>query len=215
MMTERSIMPAGPPPPARAQTQILIGPTPPPPAPSRALRLLYAYEHHKERYVFGGSDPTAFFGHTNNMAARREAFDRHGPFDERARGGDTLFVRRVVDGEGLPAIAYEPGLRVEHLEIESLGDYFGKIHTYGRSQAMYSQVLPARQLTSAERWRIYRAAVRGERLSPVGSAALLALLGVGMLYWRAGARAARRGWTDGVVAAECLAHAAEFSGGRA
>jgi hypothetical protein len=47
--------------------------------------------------VLQSHEKTAYYGFANDMAIRRETFDRHGPFLERRRGADTIFVRRVVD----------------------------------------------------------------------------------------------------------------------
>ena len=62
--------------------------------------LLSAYEAKKDELVFNSRSPELYYGFTNNMAVRKSTFDTYGPFVERPRGSDTIFVRRVVDGEG-------------------------------------------------------------------------------------------------------------------
>ena len=61
-----------------------------------ALSMLAAYEAEIHAHIFSGEDHGPLFGYTNNMAVRREIFDRCGPFLQTARGADSVFVDRVV-----------------------------------------------------------------------------------------------------------------------
>ena len=71
------------------------------PAPDEGLnRLLGDYEVTKDRWVLSGNEPVKYYGFTNTMATCRVAWERYGPFDDRLRGSDTIFVRRLVNGEG-------------------------------------------------------------------------------------------------------------------
>ncbi len=76
-------------------TEIVIGGYVPP-ADSASIGLLAQYENAKDAFVFSSGIPELYYGHTNNMAVRRTTFERFGPFVERRRGADTIFVRRVV-----------------------------------------------------------------------------------------------------------------------
>ena len=163
-----------------------------PAGPSAALRLLAAYEHYKDLYIFDSPDPTVYYGHTNNLTARRETLEAFGPFVERRRGADVIFTRRTVDGRGCEAVRYEPLARVEHLEITDLITYYRKNFIYGRSRRRYSRIMHARPLRPGERLSIYAHAVRSEGLGLAAAASLLALLGVGVSCWYAGALTALR-----------------------
>jgi glycosyltransferase involved in cell wall biosynthesis len=158
----------------------------------RALALLSLYEHHKDRHIFGSPDPLVYYGHTNNLTARREALEAFGPFVERRRGADVIFTRRTVEAWGCDTVRYEPRAIVDHLEIDALGTYYRKIFVYGRSRRNYSRIMPARPLSTRERLTIWAAAVRGGELGPAEAAKLLALLGVGVGCWYAGALSALR-----------------------
>ncbi|MEB3166846.1 MAG: glycosyltransferase family A protein, partial [Cyanobacteriota bacterium] len=60
--------------------------------------MVSSYEEKKDQLTFNSSTPDVYYGYTNNMMVRRSIFDRYGPFVERSRGADTIFVRRVVNG---------------------------------------------------------------------------------------------------------------------
>lgn len=159
---------------------------------SSALALLAVYEHYKDLYIFASDDPTVYYGHTNNLSARREALDAFGPFVEHRRGADVIFVRRTVESWGSASVQYEPRARVEHLEVADLPAYYRKVVIYGRSRRRYSRIIYARPLRMGERMSIYTRAVRSEQLGPVAAAKLLALLGIGVGCWYAGALSALR-----------------------
>ncbi len=64
---------------------------------SPPLRVLADYEAKKAAYVFTGDRKDIYYGYTNNMAVRRDAFDKVGPFQEWMRGADVMLVHRVLD----------------------------------------------------------------------------------------------------------------------
>jgi glycosyltransferase involved in cell wall biosynthesis len=173
------------------QVEVLIGPSQPA-GRGRGLRLLGAYEEAKERFILDSDDPTVYWGHTNNLAVRRTAWNTCGPFVERERGADVIFVRRVVDTRSCRAVRYTPEARVTHLEINSVRDYFRKVLIYARSHQSYRGPGNARALTVRERWRVFRQSLRLKHLSFFDAALLVLLLLVGQLTWSAGAIAGKR-----------------------
>jgi glycosyltransferase involved in cell wall biosynthesis len=79
------------------------------PTPDTGLnRMLGDYDTTRDEWALTSGEPTKCYGYTNNMGVTRAAWDRHGPFDDRSRGSDTIFVRRVIDGEGCTALAFVP-----------------------------------------------------------------------------------------------------------
>lgn len=136
-----------------------------PPAGSEALDLLHRYVHHRHQYIFTGDDPTLYYGHTNNLAATRDTVDRHCPFDERARGADTIFVQRVIEGQGTDAVRYFPAMQVLHLEVTTARGFLHKAYLYGKSWSKYSQVVQARPVSNAERAKVWRRVVEEEDLT--------------------------------------------------
>ena len=162
-----------------------------------AVRLLGEYDHRKEVFALGSRDPAVYYGHTNNMAARRDAFDAVGPFDEGARGSDVIFVHRVLARWGVDAVRYQPDAIVDHLEIDRAAVYFRKAYLYGRSARRYSTIVPARPLSNGERLGIFRDTVAATGLSRREAAYLLALLVAGVACynggWIAAAPRAQRG----------------------
>jgi glycosyltransferase involved in cell wall biosynthesis len=157
------------------------------------IQLLADYENKKDEHVFASRSPELYYGFTNNMAVRRSTFERHGPFVERPRGSDTIFVRRVVDGEGCGAVAYLPHMRIAHAEMVGARAYYGKMFTYGRSRQLYRHIVKTRPLSSAERLEAFRATVRDGGYSWSSTVALTALLGGGMAAWSLGSQS-RRFW---------------------
>lgn len=165
---------------AHPQVQVVLGPRIPPDG-RRALKLVSEYENEKAEMVLNSNDPQIYFGYTNNMAVRRSAMDSVGPYVERGRGSDTIFVRRMVDTRGCEAVAYCPGMAVQHAELESIGVYYSKVMTYARSRKSYSHVETVRPLSREERLRVFREVTRH---SPVmDSVRLFLLLAGGALAW--------------------------------
>lgn len=164
----------------RPGTQIVIGRVYPPEG-SEALRLLHLYVHHRHRYIFNGHDPRLYYGHTNNLVASREAVYACCPFEEHARGGDTIFVQHVISRFGIDAVDYHPEMRVMHLEVENTRQFLHKAFLYGRSFNKYSKVVDTRAVTFSERWKIWRDAVKEERLAMTQQAKMWGILGLGAL----------------------------------
>ncbi len=160
---------------------------------SPTLSMLAAYEAEKATYVFSGDIKEVYFGHTNNMAVRRDLFDRLGPFTQIARGADTIFVRRAVDEYGCDIARYCPEACVQHLEITSVWDYYRKQLIYGQSNRNNAQIAAYRPLTSGERLQILRNTIRGRSYSAAEPTLLSCLLGLGAVCYESGRwRAIRR-----------------------
>jgi glycosyltransferase involved in cell wall biosynthesis len=149
------------------------------------LRLLTSYENCKSEYVFASGRRALYFGYTNNMAVRREMLERHGPFVERGRGADTIFVRRVVDAEGHGVVTHRPDMIVRHLELNGILTYYRKTFTYGRSWSLYRHIIPSASLSFPERMKVFAGAARRNGGS-LDAVLLLGALGVGLLFWMAG-----------------------------
>ncbi len=163
-----------------SEAQVLLGPRIPPGA-TKCLTLVSSYENKKVELVCASVDPLVYFGHTNNMAVRRQTMDRFGPFIRRARGSDTIFVRAVVDGLSCEAVAYCPEMIVQHAELESLAVYYDKIKTYSRSRNAYRHISAVRPLSQKERLQVFRETTRQHPV--IDSVYLFVLLVGGSLAW--------------------------------
>jgi glycosyltransferase involved in cell wall biosynthesis len=150
------------------------------------LSLLADYENEKNRYVFSSKIKEIYYGHTNNMAVRKKLFDEIGPFIERSRGADTIFVSQCVDRSSCEVVRYFPEIRVQHKEIDNLGKLYRKFFIYGRSRENYRHIAYVRPLTTRERFLVFRRTVRNGRYSLIKSVFLLGLLVVGLVYWISG-----------------------------
>jgi glycosyltransferase involved in cell wall biosynthesis len=171
---------------SQSQAQVAMGPRIPP-RNRRSLRLVSDYENQKAVMIFRSEDPQVYYGYTNNMAVRREAMETIGPFVERGRGSDTIFIRRLVDTHGCEAVTHCDGMAVEHAELDSIRVYYSKIMIYSRSRKSYRHVETVRPLSRDERLAVFRETVRN---SPVVDSVYLFLLlaGGALAWWWAGLR---------------------------
>jgi glycosyltransferase involved in cell wall biosynthesis len=167
---------------------------------SPALGLLVCYENTKDAFVFASHAPQLYYGHTNNMAVRRDVFERFGPFVERRRGADTLFVRRVVDHLSCRAVRYAPDALVDHLELDAVLAYYRKLMLYGESRESYRHISWTRPLTFSERLTVFQQTRARYSLSARQAVRLLALLSLGVIAWRAGRARAQwhRAWNGSI-----------------
>lgn len=164
------------------------------PAPDTGLnRLLGDYEVAKDRWVLSSNDPTKYYGFTNTMAVSRAAWEEYGPFDDRPRGSDTIFVRRVVDGAGCAAVRFVPEMKVSHLEIDGPSTYLKKTFIYGRSLQSYRRTVVSKPLTFRDRGWVFLLAAGKNGYSPFRICMLAALLLAGMGAWSLGRLAGRFG----------------------
>jgi glycosyltransferase involved in cell wall biosynthesis len=100
---------------------------------SAALSILAAFEAERVAYSFSAEGIGTQFGYTNNMAVRREVFDRCGPFFEIPRGADSIFVDRVVRTYSYRAVRFARDALIRHLEVKSIRKWLAKKALYGRS----------------------------------------------------------------------------------
>lgn len=153
------------------------------------VSLLAHYELTKDAEVIGGPDASRLYGYTNNMAIHRDAWDLAGPFDEIARGADTVFVRRVAERRGGGAVAYLPTARVRHSEFTSIGAYLHKTYLYGRTRRSNlndASLTHSRPLSTRERVQIFEQVCRDHGYGPIRAGSLAMVLAAGWLAWQLG-----------------------------
>jgi glycosyltransferase involved in cell wall biosynthesis len=153
---------------------------------SEPLRFLAEFESEKAEYVGSKKRGDLYYGYTNNMAVHRSLFDELGLFPEVGRGGDTLFVQRVVQHLSVDVIRFDDSIRVTHLEVASLVSYYGKRFIRGRSNYRLPFISGYRPLRHAERVDVFNRLRKRKRLSPIASVYLFALLVVGAVFYGAG-----------------------------
>lgn len=156
------------------------------PHESIPLSMLEDYENEKNKYVFTSGINKLYYGHTRNMAVRKRLFDELGPFLERARGSDTIFIQRCLDRYSCDFVRYCPQMQVRHLEIDTPYKYFRKLYVYGKSSSKYSQVVNARPLTNWERFRVFRSTSSNRGYSWFKTITFMCLLVAGYFYWISG-----------------------------
>ncbi len=149
---------------------------------------LSAYENAKNRFIFQGEDKSLYYGYTNNMAVRRSVFDQIGLFSEVARGGDVMLVRKVLNQatDYKHSIRYTPTMFVDHLEFNSVAEYFKKVFVHSRSVARLHEKSLMRPLTNRERHHAFRDMLIMERYSTLESILAYFTIAFGLLFWIAG-----------------------------
>jgi hypothetical protein len=157
-------------------------------APARSTRLLdlfLSYEDVRDAWVFSRGTWRHRFGRPQNMAIARRRFETHGPFAEVARGADSTFVQRVARELSCREVALTPEAIVRPQSIRGLPSCFRDRLAHGRTMRRHRSSHAA-PIPFVDRVRLFREAVRQHRHGPMGAAALLALLGAGVLVFRAG-----------------------------
>ena len=157
-----------------------------PASDSPFLAKIWAFETAKENYIFSGEAKELYYGHNNNMAIKKDIFDKLGPFIERKRGSDVVFIRRVVEEYDCCSIAYCPDIIVRHMEIDSLLKHFYKMFIYGKSRQKFKNIIYCRSLNSAEKIKIFQAVTINQKHKPIKSMTLFLLLAIGTLCWNLG-----------------------------
>ncbi len=162
---------------------------------SRGLLLLEAYESERATYTFSGKLKGLYYGYTNNMAVRRDVFDRCGPFLEVMRGSDSIFVNRAIEEYSSEIIRYVPDAAIRHLEIIKLRDYLDKRYIYGRSleQNYNTRRKTHRKMTIPERCEIIHATIKKQRYNIAESVYLIVLVFAGMVCFMSGRLSVRYG----------------------
>jgi len=160
-------------------------------SPSLGLSMLAEYEAEKINYVCDSYDKHIYYGYTNNMAVRRSLFDQCGLFLEMARGADSIFVRRVVDQFDCKSVLYVPDVRVRHMEMNRIWDYYQKRVIYGQSYERYRKVRSARALSNVERILIFRRTIQKNRYFVPATLLLALLLAIGAAHFDLGRLRAR------------------------
>ena len=155
-------------------------------AESFLLQALNRYECAKDAHVLSGEQTKKYYGYTNNMGMRREAYERYGPFIERDRGADTIFVRSVVDDESCAAVGYAAGMVIHHLEMNGFRDYLKKMFIYGRSRKRYRKIKQTRALGMRERFSILGGVMKKGGYTPWQLVVLTSGLVLSMVSWQLG-----------------------------
>ena len=150
---------------------------------SFGLSVLNTYESEKADLVYGMDDPTVYYAAMGNIAVRRSVLDRIGPLSEVARGGDVMFIHRVIEQYGCGAVHYAPEVCVRELDVQDTATWFKKLFTYGRSCSAYRKIAAVRPLGAADRMRVLqRTMSKTSSVWPLAAMSLPVLFVAGACY---------------------------------
>jgi len=121
----------------------------------RSLRLIADYENCRDRRVFSGRRFDTYYGYAGNMAVRTAAFRQHGPFLTVARGGDSLFVQKVVSPNECGAVIWREDMLVRLLNVRSFRTYAHKMFVYASARQSTQGFQAPRSLTFRDRLAAY------------------------------------------------------------
>lgn len=134
-----------------------------PPNASSGLAVLAAYENAKADYVINRCPPPYHFAYANNMAVRTALFAELGPFVEWARAGDTELVQRMARRRPDLRLAFNPSMRITHLEFLRLRDRLRRLSLYTQTNARIGSF---RELGTARRLAVLLHLLRGRSAVP-------------------------------------------------
>lgn len=170
---------------SRSETAIVLGRRLFAPEATAASRIFEDYENTKIEYVLRYCAREKFFGFTNNMAARREVFERVGMFDEKKMVcGDTDLVCRLAVEEPDAVILFSEKMVIRHLEIVKSMDWIRKMFLYGKMHGIFDLPYPKsyhQDLSVAERFAAADYCFNKNRYGFLKRIAALALLAIGSI----------------------------------
>ena len=153
----------------------------------RLLSMTDHYENMKKTFILSHGKSELVFGHTNNMAVRRKLFQEISPFQTIIRGADTVFVNQVVQRYSIKSIRFAKKMRIEHLELHSLLDYYRKVYTFGKSSRNYTpRTTNHRQFNLKENLEVFSVSRSKQRLNTFHTFSLLGVLLIGKCCWSVG-----------------------------
>lgn len=171
---------------AEKNAAILLGYRSFPLGVSWPLRVFEAYENAKAEYVLNHGDPASFFAFTNNMAVRRDLFSQIGVFQTWDRAADTEFLHRCLKEVPEAKIVFLPDMKVFHLEIIHVRQWFRKLRLYGQSNQDVEKISGYRRLGMKAKWRIFKTALQKRNVSMPRGLTALFLLAIGNGFYQAG-----------------------------
>lgn len=151
---------------------LVTGPVEPPAGVLATLRRVHDYENARMEDAIRVGGHSVAYAYTNNLAIRADLFRSLGGFDDtHGRGGDSELTLRAL-ASGATTIAFDRGMQVIHLEVDTLRRWWFKKYLYGRSGTS------RRSNPSAAAFR--RSRTRGTDVATMGA------LGIGRLVYEAG-----------------------------
>lgn len=144
----------------RPGTAILIGHCRYPAEASTTVRWLGAWENAKAEYVIDRCPPANHFAYCNNMAVRSSVFEELGGFEEWPRAADSELVHRLADRRPDLEPAFEPSMRITHLEFVRGRARARRLRLYSRTNL---RIPTFRELGVAQRFGVLIHLVRARR----------------------------------------------------
>ena len=153
---------------------------------SGSLKFFEDYQNAKAEYVTNKGLKKFYYGYTNNMAFKSDIFKKLGLFSEGVGSGDTEMVHRCLAKYPGCKLAYLEGMKVEHLEVSSLGVYQKKMYTYGSDAVLVGKACDYAPLGPKERFDIYRYCCRKNGYSAWDRMLSLLVLSTVFIYFECG-----------------------------
>lgn len=152
---------------------------------TRSLELLTSYENVRDAWVFSNPDWRYYFGRPRNMAITRRSYQTHGPFAEVMRGADSALVQKVAREVSCEEIGHAPRAIVRMAAIRGLPSCFRDRFDHARALRIHLSSHSA-PIPFSRRVRLFMETVESRRHGLITRGIMLAILGAGVLTFRAG-----------------------------
>ena len=149
------------------------------------LRMFQDYENAKVEYIIGAGVRECYFGFTNNMAVRAEAFKKWMFFAELPVAGDTEFIHKCLQ-DPATMVTYLPRMIITHLEVTALAEWLKKVFFYGEINLLMGRKWGYRALRWREKLKIFHRCALDHCYNFCQAALFLSLLAIGQVFYAAG-----------------------------
>lgn len=152
---------------------------------TKAFELFAAYESVRDAWIFFSPDWRNYFGRPRNMAIARDTYEKHGPFAEVMRGADSTFVQKVAREVSCDEIGHTPRAVVRLATVHGLPSCFRDRFYHARALRIYNSSHSA-PIPFSQRVSLFRETSESQAYGVVTQSILLAILGAGVVTFRAG-----------------------------
>jgi GT2 family glycosyltransferase len=120
------------------------------------------------------------------MAVSSDVFRKIGLFSEAYIAADTEFMHRFLEHYPKEKVGFVSGMKMTHLEIRCLGNWYNKTRIYGKCNKIIEEDLNLTGLNSRERLKVFSYCIKKNGYTFMQSVYFYCLLMVGSIYYKIG-----------------------------
>jgi len=153
---------------------------------SSILKYFQDYENAKAEYILNHGCRQNYYGYTNNMAILSGQFKKEGVFSEGYSTGDTEFLHRCISGHPSIRVHFLPRMRVNHLEVKTVGTWLTKLIDRGRQNRRVESVRSYQRLNLKTKLTIIRQCIHQNRYNLRKAVSFLLIMFLGDISYSLG-----------------------------